>query len=225
MPHALAQQTPTAPLGWPADRWPLSEADPDAALLRRLRAGDEHAFAHFVRRHHEAMVHVAMGFVASRAVAEEVVQETWLGFIKGLETFEGRASLRTWLYRILVNRARTRGARESRVIPFAALAREDEGLYPEPTTFRDGAWASSPRPWNDPERRLMSLEARAALRTALAQLPARQRAVVTLRDVEGLDASETAELLGLTDVNMRVLLHRGRTALRAALAEVAADPM
>ena len=226
MSCALAEPLPRAPLNWPADRWPLSavpEPDPDRPLLRALRAGDEAAFARFVRRHHQSLVHVALGFVSSRAVAEEVAQETWVGFIAGLREFEGRCRLRTWLFRILVNRARSRGARDARLVPFSSLRSEVEGPSPEPAHFRDGAWASEPRPWHDPARRLLSLEAREALRSALAALPARQRMVVALRDVEGLSVTETADVLGLTEVNVRVLLHRGRTRLREALAGVLDD--
>jgi RNA polymerase sigma-70 factor (ECF subfamily) len=223
MSAALAEPTRTAPQNWPADRWPFADApaaDPDRALLHALRAGDEQAFAAFVRRHHESLVHVALGYVACRAVAEEVAQDAWLGFISGLDAFEGRCLLRTWLFRILVNRARSRGARDARVIPFAAIGPGGEGPDPEPAHFRDGAWATLSRPWRDPEARLMSLEAREALRAALAELPAGQRAVVALRDVEGLSVRETAELLELSEGNVRVLLHRGRVRLREALAAV-----
>ena len=226
MTCTVAAPLPRAPQNWPADRWPLSapeEPDPDRALLRAMRAGDEEAFARFVRRHHESLVHVALGFVSSRAVAEEVAQETWVGFIAGLRGFQGRCRLRTYLFRILVNRARSRGARDARIVPFSCLGDETDGPSPEPAHFRDGAWATTSRAWNDPVRRLESLEARTALRHALRRLPDGQRMVVALRDVEGLSVTETAGLLGLSEVNVRVLLHRGRLRLRDALATVVGD--
>src|SRR3954447_21319183 len=211
--------------GFPADRWPgtTRASIAEERLVRSLREGDELAFAGLVRRHHGAMVSVALGYVADRSAAEELVQDTWLAVVRDLDRFEGRSSLTTWIYRILVNRARTRGARERRVVPCSSLGGEERGGTLEPAGFRDGAWASSPRPWLAPERRLASLETRAALRTALARLPGRQRAVVTLRDVEGLDATEVAELLGISDGCQRVLLHRGRTRLRDVLDELLGD--
>jgi RNA polymerase sigma-70 factor, ECF subfamily len=211
--------------GWPADRWP--GAPPariaDERLVRALRQGDELAFAGLVRRHHGGMMSVALTYVGDRSVAEEVVQDTWLAVVREIARFEHRCALTTWIYRILVNRARTRGAREHRIVPCSSLGEVPGPGTLEPSAFRDGAWASSPRPWLDPERRLASLETRAALRTALQRLPDRQRAVVTLRDVEGLDAAEVAELLGISDGCQRVLLHRGRTRLRDVLDELLDD--
>jgi len=211
--------------GWPADRWPgaTAEEESERILVIALQAGDESAFARLVNRHNASMVRVAGPYVADRSVAEEVVQETWLAVIRGLAEFQGRSSLKTWIYRILVNRACTRGARDKRIIPFSSLGGEADGPAVEPSHFRDGAWATPVRPWLDPERRLESLEARDELRRALAELPDRQRAVVTLRDVEGFGAAEVAELLGVTDGNQRVLLNRGRARLRAALAPVLDD--
>jgi RNA polymerase sigma-70 factor (ECF subfamily) len=223
----MPSATPTARStvhGWPADRWPgASAGDDEHVLVQALRHGDERAFAAVVRRHHAAMVRVARLYVADRTAAEEVVQDTWAVVFASVDRFEERSSLKTWIYRILVNRARTRGEREHRTMPFCALERDD-GPAVDPSLFRDGAWATPPRPWTDPERRLLNLEVREALRTALAQLPERQRAVVTLRDVEGLDAEEVAQLLGVSDGAQRVLLHRGRTKLRAALAGVLDEP-
>jgi RNA polymerase sigma-70 factor, ECF subfamily len=185
----------------------------------RLRAGDEGAFMELVERHHGALVRLAQSFVSSRAVAEEVAQETWLGVLNGIGRFEGRSSLRTWIFRILVNRAKTRGERESRSVPFSAL--EDPAGDPavDPERFaREGAWSSPPRPWEgEPVERLLAGEAREAIETAIAELPPAQRRVITLRDVEGLDARETAELLDLTDGNQRVLLHRARSKVRQSL--------
>jgi RNA polymerase sigma-70 factor (ECF subfamily) len=198
----------------------------EAGLLDALRAGDEAAFAELVRRHHVGLRRFARGFVASDAVAEEVVQEAWLAVVSGLDRFEGRSSLKTWLFRIVMNIARTRGVRERRSLPFSALTApgEDDPPSVPPERFQGrgdawpGHWAAPPRPWEDPERRLASIELRERLRAALGSLPAAQQTVVTLRDVEGLGAEEVCDLLGLSEGNQRVLLHRGRARLRAALA-------
>jgi RNA polymerase sigma-70 factor (ECF subfamily) len=199
-----------------------SPADPDAALLERLRAGDEAAFMELVERHHGALVRLARSFVSSQAVAEEVAQETWLGVLNGLDRFEGRSSLKTWIFRILVNRAKTRGQRESRSVPFSALD-DPEGGGPsvDPDRFAEaGAWSSPPRAWEgEPVDRLLAGEARGVIDDAIAKLPPAQRSVITLRDLEGLDAGETCDLLDLTDGNQRVLLHRARSAVRQALEE------
>jgi RNA polymerase sigma-70 factor (ECF subfamily) len=204
----------------PAARAP----DSDAALLAALRAGDEHAFATLVTRHHASLRRVARAYVSTDAVAEEVVQETWLAVIDGLDRFEQRSTLKTWLFHILTNRAKTRGVRERRSVPFASLAaREDAEPAVAPERFQGdgdawpGHWAAPPRPWEDPERRLASLEARERLREAIGALPAVQQAVVTLRDVEGLDSEEVCALLGLSPGNQRVILHRARARLRDAL--------
>jgi RNA polymerase sigma-70 factor (ECF subfamily) len=199
-------------------------AERDARLLAALRAGDEDAFGTFVRRHHASLRRVARMYVSTEAVAEEVVQETWLAVIAGLDRFEQRASLKTWLFHILANKAKTRGTRERRSTPFASLAgagADEPSVAPE--RFQGdgdawpGHWASPPRPWEDPERRLQSLEARARLRAAIQALPDVQQAVLTLRDVEGLDAGEVCALLDLTDGNQRVILHRARARVRTEL--------
>jgi RNA polymerase sigma-70 factor (ECF subfamily) len=199
-------------------------AERDARLLAGLRAGDEDAFATLVRRHHASLKRVARMYVSTDSVAEEVVQETWLAVIAGLDRFEHRASLKTWLFHILANKAKTRGTRERRSTPFASLAGAggDEPSVP-PERFQGddaawpGHWAAPPRPWEDPERRLQSLEARAHLRAAIGALPDVQQAVLTLRDVEGLDAGEVCALLDLTDGNQRVILHRARARVRTEL--------
>ena len=196
--------------------------DRDARLLAALRAGDEEAFAALVRRHHASMKRVARMYVSTDAVAEEVVQETWLAAIAGLERFEQRATLKTWLFHILTNKAKTRGVRERRTVPFASLAGGDEPAVSPDRFQRDGDawpghWATPPRPWEDPERRLQSLEARERLREAIAALPSAQQAVLTLRDVEGLEAEEVCALLDLTPGNQRVILHRARAKVRDAL--------
>jgi RNA polymerase sigma-70 factor (ECF subfamily) len=199
-------------------------ADPDASLLAALRAGDEDAFAALVTRYHASLKRVARAYVSTDAVAEEVVQDMWLAAIRGLDRFEQRATIKTWLFHILANQAKTRGVRERRTVPFASLARaEGEEPAVSPDRFqRDGDawpghWAMPPRPWEDPERRLESLEAREQLRAAIAALPATQQAVLTLRDVEGLDGEEICDLLDLSAGNQRVILHRARARVRADL--------
>lgn len=154
----------------------------------------------------------------SSAVAEEVVQETWVAVLTGVERFEGRSSLKTWLFRILTNKAKTRGQRESRTLPFSAFAAdgdEDATAVPVERFARGGAWATPPR--GVPEERLLAGETRARVRDAIATLPSNQRAVITLRDVEGLSAEEACNVLGVTETNQRVLLHRARAKVRAAL--------
>ena len=197
--------------------------DPDAALLDALRAGDEDAFVTLVTRYHPSFKRVARAYVSTDAVAEEVVQETWLAAIDGLDRFEQRATLKTWLFHILANKAKTRGVRERRSVPFASLGGAGDEPSVPPERFQgDGAawpghWATPPRPWEDPERRLQSLEARERLRAAIGALPETQQAVLTLRDVEGLEADEVCDLLDLTPGNQRVILHRARARVRAAL--------
>jgi RNA polymerase sigma-70 factor (ECF subfamily) len=197
----------------------------EASLVDALRLGDEAAFRELVGRHHAGLRRFARAYVSSEALAEEVVQEAWLAVVAGIDRFEGRSSLKTWLFSIVLNIARTRGQRERRTLPFSALSCDDEDTSPSvpPERFQTrgdawpGHWATPPRAWEDPERRLACLEAREQLRAALQRLPAAQQTVVTLRDVEGLDAGEVCRLLGLSEGNQRVLLHRGRARLRAAL--------
>jgi RNA polymerase sigma-70 factor (ECF subfamily) len=156
-------------------------------------------------------------------VAEEVVQETWLAVIGGLDRFEERSTLKTWLFHILTNRAKTRGIRERRSVPFTSLGPGDDEPAVAPDRFQGegdswpGHWATPPRPWEDPERRLASLEARERLREAIAALPSVQQAVLTLRDVEGLESEEVCALLDLSPGNQRVILHRARARVRDAL--------
>jgi RNA polymerase sigma-70 factor, ECF subfamily len=172
------------------------------------------------------MLRVAMMFVSSRAVAEEVVQEAWLGVLKGLDRFEGRSSLKTWIFRILTNTAKTRGEREGRSVPFSSLAGDtaddeapvDADRFLGPGSRWAGQWASAPRsPRDVPEDRLLAAEARARISAAIDALPENQRAVITLRDVDGFDAEEACDILGISEVNQRVLLHRARAKVRAAL--------
>jgi RNA polymerase sigma-70 factor (ECF subfamily) len=216
------------PRGTRADAAPVEDGarpDPDAPLVAALRAGDDAAFATLVKRYHATLKRVARMYVSTDAVAEEVVGDTWLALIDGLDRFEERSTLRTWLFRILTNKAKTRGARERRTVPFTALGpagEEDEPAVPADRFQGEGDawpghWATPPRPWEDPERRLESLEARELLREAIAALPPVQQAVLTLRDVEGLGSEEVSELLDLTPGNQRVVLHRARARVRAAL--------
>jgi RNA polymerase sigma-70 factor, ECF subfamily len=190
----------------------------ERALLERLRAGDESAFEALVMRHDGALRRVARTLVRTDSAADEVVQETWLGVVRGLGSFEGRSSLRTWIFRILVNTARTRATRDARNLPFSALEGEDRPAV-EPTAFAaDGRWTSAPpRLDTDPESGLLSAELRAQLLRAVDELSSDQRAVITLRDLIGLSAGEVCELLELSDANQRVLLHRARARVRALL--------
>ena len=199
-----------------------ADDDQDLRLLERARSGDEEAFAALVRRHSPSLLRVAQMYVPSRAVAEDVVQETWLGVVRGLERFEGRSTFRTWLFRILVNRAKTRGARERRTVPFAALAgAEADGDEPavDPTRFAtEGLWGTPPRRWDeDPEAALDGAEALRVAREAIEKLPEMQRRVITLRDLEGFPSDEVRNVLGITETNQRVLLHRARARVRQAL--------
>jgi RNA polymerase sigma-70 factor, ECF subfamily len=190
----------------------------DRALLERLRAGDESAFQALVARHDGALRRVARTFVRTDSAADEVVQETWLGVVKGLDSFEGRSSLRTWIFRILVNTARTRGVRDARNVPFSALEKEDQPAV-EPAAFdADGRWTSAPpRLETDPESGVLSAELREQVLRAVEELSDDQRAVITLRDLIGFSAREACELLDLSEVNQRVLLHRARARVRASL--------
>jgi len=193
-----------------------------AELLRRLRDRDEPAFAELVRAWSPSMLRLARTYTPSRAVAEEVVQEAWLGVLQGIDRFEGRSSLKTWVFRILVNRAMTRGAREARSVPFATLA-AGEASGEEPAVdadrfTRDGAWASPPRRWEDqPELSLRSTETMEVARDAIRALPPMQRLVMTMRDLEGFGSEETCNALEISETNQRVLLHRARGKVRRAL--------
>ena len=202
-----------------------STARGDAALIEALRAGDETAFIELIHAHHSVLLRVAMIYVSSRAVAEEVVEETWLGVLKGLDRFEGRSSLKTWILKIASNIARTRAVRASHCLaslPETDAERPessvDPGRFLPPDHARyPGHWAREPAAWDTPEERLPSGEARGVIVAAIERLPPAQRLVVTLRDIEGWSADETCQALELTDGNQRVLLHQGRSKLRAAL--------
>jgi RNA polymerase sigma-70 factor (ECF subfamily) len=198
----------------------------EAELLDGLRRRDEAAFMALVERYHQPLVRLARSFVSTPAAAEDVVQETWLAVLNGIDRFEGRSSLKTWIFRILTNRAKTRGVRDARVVPFSALAADeaDAGPSVEAERFHQpghriaGHWAVPPQPWAEGgEERALSSETREVIREAIDALPPAQRAVISLRDVEGVEADEVCELLELTEGNQRVLLHRARTKVRRAL--------
>ncbi|MGO9560480.1 MAG: RNA polymerase sigma factor [Acidimicrobiales bacterium] len=183
----------------------------DAELVERLRAGDERAFAELVATYQQPLLRLALTFVPSRAVAEEVVQETFIGVIRGIGRFEGRSSLKTWIYRILVNRARTTGAREPRHVGLGEDRDVIGGRF-----SADGGWTDPPAAWpDDVDDRLAAPEVARRVVAAIDDLPGLQGQVVTLRDVEGLSSAEVCELLEISEGNQRVLLHRARTKLRA----------
>jgi RNA polymerase sigma-70 factor (ECF subfamily) len=191
----------------------LRTVETDAALVDRLRDGDESAFVTLVGRYHEPMVRLARSMVSSEAVAEEAVQDTWLGVVRGIERFEGRSSIKTWLFRILVNRARTAGAREERSVPLDAEHAVDPAHFDAA-----GQWAEPVQRWRQEfDDRMESAVWAPILRSALEQLPARQRTVVVLRDVEGLSSDEVCSVLGISGGNQRILLHRGRSRMREML--------
>jgi RNA polymerase sigma-70 factor (ECF subfamily) len=192
----------------------LRAVDDDTALVRRLGDGDEEAFTLLVRRYHPTLVRLALGTVGNRAVAEEVAQDTWLAVVKGIRSFEGRSSFRTWLFHILMNRARSTGAREHRAAPL-----RDDDLAER--FDAKGAWAAPPGAWADEVTdRLAAERLVPEARRLIDALPDAQRQVMLLRDVEGVEADDVCALLGLSGGNQRVLLHRARTAVRAGLAEV-----
>lgn len=200
-----------------------TDAD-DRELVARLRAREPAAFAQLIDGHHGRLLRLALTFVPNRAIAEEVVQETWVAVLDGLDRFEGRSSLRTWIYRILANRAKTRGVREQRVVPFSSLEPEGEheARAVDPARFRDnGMWGAPPRRWEDDaaDGVLMNQQGLERLQAAIEELPPGQRAVVTLRDIDGLGAEEVCNVLEITETNQRVLLHRARSKLRAVLEE------
>lgn len=205
------------------------EAGPseDDALLIALRRRDEAAFIALVDRYHGQLVRLASIYVSSPAVAEEVVQETWIGVLQGIDRFEGRSSFKTWLFRILTNQAKRRGVRESRSVPFSALARaEIDQTEPavDPERFHPaghewaGHWADSLREWQQsPEDRLLSHETRHHVWAAIEKLPPTQRMVIVMRDVEGWDSSDVCNALTISETNQRVLLHRARSKVRQSL--------
>jgi RNA polymerase sigma-70 factor (ECF subfamily) len=198
----------------------------DFRVVEALRAGDEAVFTVLVGELGPSMLRLARLHVSSRAVAEEVVQEAWIGMLRGIERFEGRSSLKTWIFRILVNTAKTRGEREGRTVPFSSLAQE-EADADEPAVEVDrfhaegrwtGHWSAPPADWAQlPEDRLLGTEARAVIDAAVAALPAAQATVIRLRDIDGFDSAEVCNVLQVSETNQRVLLHRARSKVRRAL--------
>jgi len=204
----------------------LTSAD-DLRMIEALRSGNEAAFVSLIDRYHASLLRLAMVFVPSQAVAEEVVQEAWMGVLQGLNRFEGRSSLKTWIFRILTNCAKTRAQREGRSVPFSSLPEFNSNL-PEPAVdperFRGpdqqwpGTWVSFPHTWDEiPEERMLSQETIARIQEAIDDLPPGQRQVITLRDIEGWASDEICTLLGVSEANQRVLLHRARSKVRRAL--------
>jgi RNA polymerase sigma-70 factor, ECF subfamily len=199
----------------------------EGRLLEGLRQGDEMAFVTLVEHYHSRLLRQALLYVPNRAIAEEVVQETWQGVLVGLPRFEGRASLKSWIYRILTNCAKSRGSRERRAVPFSSFAVDEETGQAEPAVaaerFRDsdlgrGHWISVPADWQDfPEERLLAQETRTMVQRAIETLPPVQRAVITLRDVEQCTSDEVCSVLEISEGNQRVLLHRARSRVRQAL--------
>ncbi len=198
-------------------------SSPNLKVLARLRAVDESIISELVRQYHRPLLRFALGFLRSEALAEEVVQDTWAAVVDGLASFEGRSSAELWIFRILANRAKARARREACSVPFSALepcGSDDAALDPT-RFFIDGHWVESPRSFTEenPEKQLIHKEAMSCLERSLRQLPLNQRAVVTLRDVQGMGSDEVCNLLGIRRINQRVLLHRARLKLRRALEE------
>lgn len=215
-----------------AARAPLASAVSSAApraealLLARLRSGDARAFDQLVKQNHAALIRMAMGYVSEREVAEEVVQDTWMAVIDALERFEGRSSLRTWIFGILIHKAKDRGVRESRHSTFADFESfdDDSGEAIDPARFHAagdacGAWSFPPQPWDErtPEKLLASKQAFAALDAAVDALPKGLREVLVLKDVEGVETKEICALLKITETNLYVRLHRARERVRQAV--------
>ena len=198
----------------------------DEALLSRLRAGEEGAFDELVNTHHGALIRMAMGHVADREMAEEVVQDTWMAVIENLDRFEGRSSLRTWIFGILIHKAKDRGIREKRHTTFSAIGSYDDDSEEavDPSRFQqsgewDGHWAFPPQPWDEqtPEKLLASQQAVNAMNQAIETLPMTLKEVLILRDVEGVEVKEVCELLKITETNLYVRLHRARERVRQAV--------
>ena len=193
--------------------------------LEALRSGDEAAFRAVVAMYHGALIRLATGYVRDRALAEDIVQETWLTCLKNLDRFEGRSSLKTWIFGIALNMARARRRKESRVLPFASLWRRDDSDSRRPTVDPsrfgpEGLWKSAPDSWSNlPEARFLGRETLQHVREAIDSLPAKQREVIVMRDVAGLDSDAVCGVLGITPENQRVRLHRARATVRKMLEE------
>lgn len=207
---------------YPGPQVAREPSDPD---LDVLRSGDEAAFEALIGRFHGPMMRLAMSYLRDRGAAEDAVQETWLTCLRTLDRFEGRSALKTWVFGILLNVARSRHRKESRILPFTSLFRRDTGEGRGPTVDqrrfgRDGLWSTPPDSWsNVPESKLLDRETIDQVKVAIEALPAKQREVVILRDVAGFDADEVCALLSISPANQRVRLHRGRAYVRKALEE------
>ncbi len=229
MTQHMTQQMETVATSPTTILWPLQRGQSadgyhqEKDFIEALRAGNERAFEVLLERLSSSMLGLARSVLSDREMAEEVVQETWLAAIRGLERFEGRSSLKTWIFSILMNVARTRAKRERRTVPFSSLSEIEnpaDNLAAAAERFSDDrhAWMSPPRRWRQtPEDRLLSTETITMIRKELQSMPPRQAEVVTLRDIEGWSAEEVCQVLGLTEANQKVLLHRGRTKVRNAL--------
>jgi len=198
------------------------ELDDDARVVAALRAGNEGVFAALIDLHHAALMRVARGYVSTKEAAEDVVQETWLAVVKGIDRFEARSSLKTWIFHIMINQAKTRGVREARSRPFSSLATAADEPVVDPARFIDsgrwtGFWSEPPSRESIPERRLLAAEVGERLLSAIERLPETQRTVITLRDVEGQTSPDVCELLSISEGNQRILLHRARSKVRAEL--------
>lgn len=208
------------------DSAPTVEDDADA-LVAALRRRSEPAFVRLVEQYQGSLIRVACTYVSDRAIAQEVVQETWIGVFEGIDRFEARSSFRTWLFRILVNKAQRRGVQERRTIPFSAFQNDDADLFEpavDPSRFRgpgdkwSGGWVAYPEPWESSlEEQLISAEGHARLESIIAGLPDSYRRVLTLRDIEGWSPEEVCKLLDLSEGNQRVILHRARSRVRRAI--------
>lgn len=189
--------------------------DPDGELLQRLLAGEEQAFAALVDQFHTRLIRFAVSFVGDWSAAEDVVQETWVAVLRGVERFEGRSSLQTWLFGICANRARTAFNRRERTVSM-----DTDGATVDSSRFdRSGSWVMPPEPWAEVDARLDAAALLPLVRAAIDDLPDAQRQVVTLRDIEGLTSKDVCQVLSISEVNQRVLLHRGRARVRRALEE------
>ena len=196
-------------------------------LVNRLREGDEQAFTSLVDRYHASLVRLALAHVSDRSVAEEVVQESWIGVLEGLDRFAGRSSLKTWIFRIVSNKAKTRGVRESRHTTFSDCGAGDEDFDEpavDPARFRTSGhwvdyWSTYPQPWDEetPEKCLLTKEGSTYLEQAIQGLPSKLKQILILRDVEGIGSKEVCGILGVSEANQRVLLHRARAKVRQAL--------
>ena len=204
----------------------MPAVDDDLELLQRLRAGDEDAFAELIAMYQAPLRRLALTFVRTPSVADDVVQETWMGVLRGLDSFEGRSSLKTWIFTILANRARTRAVKEARSVPFSSLGPEGDEPAVDPTEFTEvGTWLHGPGSLpTDPEERLLAGELRGRVTEVVDTLPVNQRAVITLRDIVGLTSDEVADLLEVSEGNQRVLLHRARSRVRRELGAYVGEP-